>query len=291
MRFHRYTHGLKPLFRFKLVYDMHSSLPEQLRNYHFTRSNSVIWLFRAMERYGLRVADAVLTISPVLAEYALARMPDPARHFLIENTMLEKVRLKNGRDAPARPTETGSPPAGRPVVAYAGTFDAYQGVDLLVRAFAKVRERRPEAFLLLAGGLPRQIEDMRRLAADCGLEGHCLFTGQVSRATASALTRGAAVVVSLRREGINTPLKVYELLASGVPLVATRVPAHTQILNDEVCFLADPDPDSLTEAILAALSGDGKPARLARKAAALYRARYSRAAYEDKMRALLRALA
>ena len=78
---------LKPLFGFKLVYDMHSSLPQQLTNFDFTRSRFLIGLFERLERSCLQSADAVITISPALADYACDRMPDAGRHYLIENSL------------------------------------------------------------------------------------------------------------------------------------------------------------------------------------------------------------
>ena len=61
---------LKPLFRFKLVYDMHSSLPQQLTNFKFSRSNSLIRAFTWLENRCLSEADAVITICPELEQYS-----------------------------------------------------------------------------------------------------------------------------------------------------------------------------------------------------------------------------
>ena len=53
----------------------------------------------------------------------------------------------------------------------------------------------------------------------------------------------ADVLVSPRPEGENTPFKVYTYLASGKPLVATRIPTHTQLLDDTLAFLVEPTAD------------------------------------------------
>ncbi len=290
-----FSRFLKPIFGFKLIYDMHSSLPEQLGNYRFTRSRLIVGTFEWLESTCLRAADAVITICPHLADYALPRMPDRSRHFLIENSIFDEVRLKQPADAGAA-SATGATallplPAGRPIVGYAGTFEAYQGLDLLIAAFAKARETVPDAFLLMVGGSPPQVEAMRRLAERHGLTGHCLFTGQVPQALAKAYMAQAAVLTSPRSTGSNTPLKIYEQLASGVPLVATRIPSHTQVVDDEVCFLADLDPESMAAALVAALSDREARDRVVANAARLYAEHYSRAAYEGKMRALLNAVA
>jgi glycosyltransferase involved in cell wall biosynthesis len=286
-----YVRFFKPLFRFKLVYDMHSSLPEQLTNFKFTTSRALIGAFRALERSSLKASDAVITICPDLAEYALAEGVEPDRHFLIENSIFEDVRLV---------TSTASPnghaaaehvfPEGAPLVVYAGTLEPYQGIDTLIRAFAKVRDSKPEARLLIVGGTPEQIASLRSLADELGLGDACVFTGPVPKHVAQRYQARATALVSPRREGKNTPLKIYEQLASGAPLVATNIRAHTQVLDDSVCFLVDPEPASMARGLLAALGDDERRERVVAGALELYRTQYSRDVYEAKVGRLLQVL-
>ncbi|HJU64657.1 MAG TPA: glycosyltransferase family 4 protein [Gemmatimonadaceae bacterium] len=278
---------LKPLFGFKLVYDMHSSLPQQLTNFKFTRSRKLIRLFEKLEDSSLSSAEAVITICPELAEYAVPRMPDASRHILIENSIFEDVRLKEAVAHDASPNGHAHLPEGRPIVLYAGTFEPYQGLDILIPAIAKARESRPDIFLLMVGGNDEQVARYRDLAARCGLEGHSLFTGRTPQSQAKAYAQRAAVVTSPRIEGTNTPLKVYEQLASGIPLVATRILSHTQVLTDDVCFLVDPTVESMAEGIVAAIGDEGRRARVVANARSLYERNYSRPAYERKMQQLL----
>lgn len=279
---------LKPIFRFKLAYDMHSSLPQQLENFHFTKSKLLIGAFRWLEDAALRAADAVITICPDLRDYALSRRVEPERHFLIENSIFEDVRLKG-----ARPYRCDAPPAtdarisDGPRVVYAGTFEPYQGLEILVQAFANVTRQRPDAKLLMVGGTREQIDELQQLAHDSGLNGSCTFTGRVPKTQALRYLAGADVMVSPRREGTNTPLKVYEQLASGKPLVATNIWSHTQVLNDEVCFLVEPSVDSMAEGLLSAMNDREQAQQRAAAAQALYQREYSREAYEQKMRAFL----
>ena len=294
---------LKPIFRYKLVYDMHSILSQQLVNFRFTNSRVLIGTFRRLEDGCLATADAVITISPALAEYAATRMKDSGHHYLIENTLLDEVRLRHPRSAgEARPSDAadgaggtpegtemqGAAPAGRPVVLYAGTFESYQGIDLLLRAFAVAREQQSDAFLLLLGGQEPQIAQYKALARELGLdESACRFTGQRPRAAAQRATLEATVLTSPRNTGSNTPLKIYEQLASGVPLVATRIPSHTQVLTDAECILVDPKPESMAAGLVEALRGGTAIEERTRNARRLYDEKYSRRVYVDKMRRLL----
>jgi glycosyltransferase involved in cell wall biosynthesis len=83
---------------------------------------------------------------------------------------------------------------------------------------------------------------------------------------------------------------VYAHLASGKPLVATRIPAHTQILDDRICFLAEPKPAAFADAILMALTSEERRCQVVEAARSFYVGRYSRTAYQRKLQALLEVL-
>jgi len=280
---------LKPLFRFRLIYDMHSSLPQQLENFEFTRSRLLIGTFKALEDSCLGAANAVVTICPDLRDYALGSGVDPSRHLLIENSIFDDVHVRLAPEARrvAEPHAALRFGPDHRVILYAGTFEAYQGIELLVRAFLEVARRRPEARLLLVGGTEEQVRRTRALVDSLGLDDRCLLTGRVPKSAALAYTRAAHVLVSPRIQGTNTPLKIYEQLASGRPLVATRIWSHTQVLDDSVCYLADPDPKSLAEALTSALTDEAGAAARVRNALALYQRNYSREVYERKIRQML----
>ena len=282
-----YCRFLKPIFRFKLIYDMHSSLPQQLDNFEFTRSRLIKKLFESLENSSIKAADAVITICPALADYVTTLIGDDPKHFLIENSIFDPVRLARGSGNDRTPSEPLPLPPGARIVIYAGTFEKYQGLELLIPAFALVRARVPDAFLLMVGGDDVQVKAMREIADRNGLQGAVLFTGRVPQRLAKHYNSLAAVLTSPRTAGTNTPLKVYEQLTSGKPLVATRIPSHTQVLSEENAFLVEPDVEDIARGIIEAL---GNPAAVERKlkgAEELYRSRYSRMAYEAKMRRLL----
>ena len=281
---------LKPVFGFKLVYDMHSRLPQQLINFGYTRWRWVIWTFEFFEKATLRASDAVITISPALGRYVSARMENPERHFLIENTIFDEVPLLSSSGPEHAPTQDGGVTADGPVIAYAGTLEQYQGVDLLLEAYAGVLEAEPDVRLLIIGGSPAQVRYYEELAERLGVLEGSRFTGALPQSRARNLLKSASLVVSPRISGDNTPLKVYEQLACGIPLVATRIPSHTQVLTEDVCFMASPEPDEFSAALLEGLKNEGRRAMVVRAAQDLYAARYSEAAYVQKMSRLLKLL-
>jgi glycosyltransferase involved in cell wall biosynthesis len=289
---------LKPLFGFKLIYDMHSSLPQQLTNFKFTQSKLLIDLFKRLEDSCLRAADAVITICPDLYDYVDRVMPHTTQNALIENSIFEPVRLLS--QPSADPVAQGIPPApgdplsqriaGKRLVVYAGTLEPYQGIDILVRAFKTAADELEELFLLVMGGSPKQVDHYSHLAESLGVGGRVHFTGAVPQSTAKYYCGMASVLVSPRSDGTNTPLKVYEQLSSGIPLVATRICSHTQVLSPDVALLVEPNPEDLSRGILRAADPEGPGKVLAANAQKLYEEKYSRPVYEAKMRSLLKEL-
>ena len=276
---------LARLFRVNFIYDMHSSLPEQLTHFGYRRSGFIVGLFRRLERMCLRQSDVVITISPALEDYARSRMPDPQRHFLIENSVVEEVRLRGestGDEAVELEWLDDSLARGDRIVAYAGTFEPYQGLDLLLEAFANLVDGCKNARLLLIGGSHEQVERYRALASRLSLDGRCLLTGTMGQSQVRQLLSRVDVLVSPRLGGTNTPLKVYEQLASGVPLVATRVLAHTQVLDDEISVLVEPTPVELATGIRRVLEDPAAGREMGRRAKAAYEKRYGWDAYFQK---------
>jgi glycosyltransferase involved in cell wall biosynthesis len=281
---------LKPLFGFRLIYDMHSSLPQQLSNFGLTRLRFLHRLLETLEAGSVRTADVVITICPALRDYAMTLTPEAGKIVLVENSLFDPIKFA----VPDNPGPQASTPTAADewfgkrcrerVLAYAGTLEPYQGIDKLLEAFSIVVARVPGASLLIIGGLPRQVERFRHLADSLRLGDSVHFSGQLSQPEAQRLVASAAAAISPRLAGNNTPMKIYQLMADGVPLVATRIESHTQVLNDEIAILADVSTTALTEAMLRALSNPEETRAMAKRAQEWYRREYSRDVYTAKMR-------
>jgi glycosyltransferase involved in cell wall biosynthesis len=282
---------LKPFFRFRLLYDMHSSLPEQLTNFSFTRSRLLIGLFEWAERRVLLLADAIIVVCPALLDKArsLARTPDNV--VLIENSSFEEVALKVRNQPDAANNEIDEAKAlarsGNPLVVYAGTLESYQGIDLLLESFSLLAKEYADLRLLIVGGDPKQVDIYREMAAGMGLSDRCLLSGNVSQKVASSCNEMAKMLMSPRRSGTNTPMKIYSQMASGVPIVATRIESHTQILNDDIAVLVAPDRQNMAQGMKTILEHHEAANQIAKNARKLFDEQYSRPVYVDKTRQVL----
>lgn len=261
------------------VYDMHSSLPQQLRNFRAYDRTPVRRLFTVLERYVLRGCDGVITICPDLANQVSRACPGKL-HEMIENTA-DNSRVFRASEDDVR-TGLGIGRDSR-VILYTGTFEAYQGLDLLLRAFVRVRSADERAHLLLVGGRPTQLARYRALAESLGCDRSVSFTGTVHPSRIPGYVQASDLIVSPRCSGTNTPLKIYEYMRSNRPLVATDLPTHTQVLNSDVACLVPPNQEGIAEGILRLLSDPRLASRLAEAAARKAEHQFSDAAYARKV--------
>jgi glycosyltransferase involved in cell wall biosynthesis len=269
------------LLRRPHLYDMHSSLPQQLTNFSFSRSRVLRWLFERVERLVVRHSRVVIVICPNLAE-TVKEIDPAAAPVLIENAPGSGDAPVAGQGARIR-SEFGLAET-TPLIVYTGTFEAYQGLDLLFAAAARVARERSDARFLLAGGRPEQVAHARVQARDAGVDGVTIFAGERPAEDIPLFLDAADVLVSPRSTGTNTPLKIYQYLRAGRPIVATRLLTHTQVLSDEVSVLTAPTPDGLASGILAALTDPAGARALGERARRLAETKYSYEAYVARTR-------
>ena len=258
------------------VYDMHSSLPEQLSNFKFSSSRVLLAAFRWLERRLIRRSRVVIVICRHL-EDVVRGIQDDARVVLIENAPgsgSTQGSIEGAADGRAV-RERYEVPAGVPLVLYTGTFEAYQGLDLLFASMRHVQRDRPDARLMLVGGQRDQIETARREACQAGIDAVTVFTGEQPADAIPGYLAAADVLVSPRSRGKNTPLKIYQYLRAGRPIVATNLLTHTQVLDETVACLADATPESFAGGILRVIGDAPYAQALATEAARLAATRYT----------------
>ncbi len=263
------------------LYDMHSSLPQQLTNFDFSRSRTLARIFGSLERFVIRRSKVVIVICQHL-EDVVREISRDVPTVLIENAPGSGEAPAAGSGARVR-SELGLS-AETPLVLYTGTFEAYQGLDLLFAAAARVAASRPDARFVLAGGRPDQIAAAREQARAAGIDGVTILAGQRPAEEIPAFLDAADVLVSPRSTGTNTPLKIYQYLRSGRAIVATRLLTHTQVLDDDVAILTPPTADGFAEGILAAIGDRPRARAVGERARRLADAKYSYEAYLSRTR-------
>lgn len=233
------------LFRVPHVYDMHSSLPQQLRNFDFGRSKynrrPYIKVFEILERAVLKSCAVVLTVGVDLEEYVRSTVPD-VNEIRIENTAIHNLLQPDAHAVGRLRERLGF--GDRPLVVYTGNLERYQGLDLLFESARLLIEDYPDLTLLIVGGSSEMVDKWQRRMAEMNLGNNVTFVGTVPVTEALEYLELATVLVSPRTEGLSVPLKLYSYLYSGKPILATDIYAHTQSLTEKTAVIVEPTPSA-----------------------------------------------
>ncbi|TAK15146.1 MAG: glycosyltransferase [Acidobacteria bacterium] len=263
------------------LYDMHSSLPQQISNFGHANQRWMAKVFDWLERIMLRRSKVVIVICPQLEE-VVRQVNTTVPVVLIENAMGSGDAPTPGSGAAVRSALGLGPDT--PMVLYTGTFEAYQGLDLLFGAMPEVIAKRPDVKFVLMGGDADQVRAAESQVAALGIAKNVLLTGQRPVGDVPAYLDAADALVSPRSLGTNTPLKIYQYLRSGRPIVATRLLTHTQVLDDDTSILTAPEPAAYAAGILAAISDRARAREIGARAKAMADVKYSEQAYLAKTR-------
>jgi glycosyltransferase involved in cell wall biosynthesis len=188
--------------------------------------------------------------------------------LVVPSGFLQYIFARHGMDAEVVPNivdrevfHPGSP-ASPPQIIVARNLEPIYDNATALRAFAIVRQKRPDVRLLIAGTGP-EADRLRALAGDVGVQEAVEFTGRLDRQDMARRLRESAVALNPSRVD-NMPNSVLEALASGVPVVSTDVGGVPFIVKDGETALLVPagDPQRMASAILSVLDDSSLAQRL-----------------------------
>ncbi len=173
--------------------------------------------------------------------------------------------IPHGTSPPAPPRAPSSPQE----IVYIGQLYPWKRVDLLLAALPSV----PKARARIIGGRREDFERLAGMAKRLGVSDRVIWEGQLPPADVARAAANAAVAV-ITGDGSDTPgawsppLKLFEYIAMGIPVVACATPAICEILMDgETAVLVEPgNPIALSQGIRAILDGPGWAASIAARA-------------------------
>ena len=279
---------LSPLFQTPHLYDMHSSLPRQLESFGVGDFWPLKQIFAWLEHAVISSCEAVITIDSELADRVKAINPN-AKHMNIENTAVSFNTSTSAEPAStAQQIKDRLNLHNRISVIYTGTFEKYQGLDLVVRSVAAVKDVHPTVKYVMVGGKPHQVQELQDLTDELGLNEWIVFTGMVSPEESLVFLEAADVLFSSRIEGTSVPLKVYSYLHAAKPIVATNLEAHTQVFNHNVSVLVDPTVEGMSAGVIDLLADSALMDRLGEAAGRYAEEHYSVGSYLKKVENIYR---
>lgn len=237
-----------------VIYEVRALWEDAAVDHGTTREGSLRYrLSRGIETYAAKRADHVVTICNGLRSELVARGVHADRITVVPNGV-DVERFDTGSH-PDTVLARGLGLAGATVLGFAGSFYAYEGLDLLLAAMPRILTQRPQVKLLLVGG-GFQDDRLRSLAAELGIDDKVVFAGRVPHADVHRYYDLIDVLVyprrSMRLTELVTPLKPLEAMAQGRLVVASDVGGHAELMKDgetAVLFKAG-DADDLAAKVL-----------------------------------------
>ncbi|MEM3698015.1 MAG: glycosyltransferase family 4 protein [Candidatus Bathyarchaeia archaeon] len=146
-------------------------------------------------------------------------------------------------------------PSSARIITYFGNLSFNKGVDLLIKAFKKLRKSARDDIYLVVGGEGPQRRQLEDLAEPIG---NIIFTGFVPRKIQLAIMAQSDVFVHPARYPDACPTTILEAMALGLPVVATRLGGIPELIVDKKGgYLADPNsPDDLATKISIILNNE-----------------------------------
>lgn len=269
---------LERRFGVPYVVDMDSLMSEQL-----TEKSRLLWLaavgFRRLERRTIRRSAGVLAVCQSLADVALKYHPTGNVALLPD---IPHTGVATGSLPDALLTAQGPPHGVR--FMYVGNLEAYQGIDLLLDAFSRLKLDDINATLLIVGGREDHINAYSGEYRTLVTTGRLRFVGPLPIERLGLILRHADVLVSPRTQGLNTPMKLYSYLQSGKAVLATRLPTHTQVVDDTTAMLVAPEAAAMSKAMRQLAESAPRRERLGTAGRQLVEEHYSRAAFVERVR-------
>jgi glycosyltransferase involved in cell wall biosynthesis len=254
--------------RHPVIYEAHTSAAafseESPRLYEGARPPSRRKITRLKRREGrvCRGASKLVTITEALARF-LDRSYGPTA---------PTVSIPDGARLPDVIPPLREPKPGAPIrITYIGQLYPWKGVDVLLEATKEL----PDNEIVIVGGLPPEpdLDRTRILARKLGVLDRVVFRGYLPPTELAEERRSADIFAiplleSTTSRHFTSPLKLFEAMATGRPIVASNLPSIGEVLTNEVnALLVTPnDPKALAAAIRRLSTDQELRARLARQA-------------------------
>jgi len=241
------------------------------------RGNGLGELGAKAEQWALTRADAVLAVSSALREHVVELGIDPAKVHVVPNGVNTDLFHPGPKD-PSLRDRLGL--GEEPVLGFVGGLRPWHGTELLPEVLARVSARHPGVRLVIAGDGPLRAE-LQRSLNERGLAGRVVFTGAVAHDEVPALIRQFDVALApypaLDHPFYFSPLKLFEYMACGVPVVAANCGQIAEIIRDGETGLLHPagDLEALADACDVLLRNPKRRHMLGQSAAQFVRANFT----------------
>jgi glycosyltransferase involved in cell wall biosynthesis len=228
----------------KIILDIHDILPEFFANkFHKPQDSAYVRLLRWIEFVSTRFASHVIISNHLWRDKITARSVPREKCSVfvnhVEPGIFDGKRTRND---------------GKFILLYHGGLQRHQGLDIAIRAFAKISPQAPNAeFHIYGGGNVKP--ELQALVQELGLDGTVRFFESLPmREIAGTVANADLGVVAKRADSFGDEAystKIMEFMASGVPVIVSKTKIDSFYFNDSVVrFFESGNDKDLAEAML-----------------------------------------
>ena len=227
------------LLRTPVILDIHDVLPEFYASKFRVSPDSVV--FRCLvlvERFSVAFANHTIVANHLWCERVAERcgMPQkcsPIRNYPARGLFNPSIRNRGN---------------GKFLITYPGSLNWHQGVDVAITAFAKIKDQMPDSEFHIYGEGPAK-QSLIRLAESLDLGQRVIFHGLLPTEQIVQVMADTDLAVEPKRAGSQfgneaLSMKIFEFMAVGVPVVASRTRIHQYYYTDELVKYYDSDDES-----------------------------------------------
>jgi glycosyltransferase involved in cell wall biosynthesis len=217
----------------KIILDLHDPMPELMMTIFGLRENSAaVRLLKWMEKASIGFADLVLTVNLSCQQIFTGRSSSPGKIHVLMNTPDE--RIFKFRPAPLVAKKDMAEPF---IVLFHGSIVERNGLDLAVAAVQMCRERVPGVELRICGAATPFLQSVLDSSRKAGVNGTVRYLGQKAQEDIVKEIEKCDVGVIPNRDnaftGINTPVRIFEYLSLGKPVITPRTRGITDYFTAE----------------------------------------------------------
>jgi glycosyltransferase involved in cell wall biosynthesis len=271
------------IFKKKLVFEINGIANEEQRlKSHSILNRILVFFIREAEKMATRCSDRIVSVTPQIVSYLMTNFYDhPNKVWVIGNGVdIKKFHPMHDEALLRERKERLGIEKEEVVIAFVGNLARWQGVGVLIESAIGLLSRGKKLKLLLVGDGPLKGELMRKVMGS-GFSKEFIFTGMIRYEDIPILINLADICVAPfisrrnRTTGVS-PLKVFEYMACGKPVVASRVEGLEFIEGEGVGLLTEPeDVIGFEKALLDLINEPHKRTNMGQKAAQIARERFS----------------
>lgn len=219
-------------------------------------------IIRSIEQYVFNKADRIACICEGLRKEIISRGISASKLITVPNAVnldkfqpIKEVNIELKRKLGLE---------DKVVLAFLGSFFKYEGLEFLIKSLPLIQSRiGKKVHILLVGG-GNEEDNLKRLASELGVGESVTFTGRVNYNEINDYYSLVDLLVfpreTIRLTELVTPLKPLEAMAQGIPLIASNIGGHRELIEDDVTGgLFDPEsPEALADKVVELLLDSNK---------------------------------